>query len=102
MKYWKMEMMLFKKIKRTIEISFPNIRFYGNVDNEPLFAIIFYGRNSLFAHQYNVCGAFVKLHSLDSPLSELNIAKGTMDPRVEFISQVLTQIFIKFQFQNLD
>ena len=31
-----------------------------------------------------------------------NIAKGTTDPRVEFISQVLTQILIKFQFQNLD
>ena len=31
-----------------------------------------------------------------------NIAKGTMDPRVEFISQVLTQILINFQFQNLD
>ena len=27
-----------------------------------------------------------------------NIAKGTLDPRVEFISQVLTQILIKFQF----
>ena len=27
-----------------------------------------------------------------------NIAKGTTDPRVEFISQ----IFIKFHFQNLD
>ena len=26
-----------------------------------------------------------------------NIAKGTMDPRVEFISQVQTQILIKFQ-----
>ena len=32
----------------------------------------------------------------------LNIAKGKTDPRVEFISQVLTQIFIKLQFQNLD
>ena len=31
----------------------------------------------------------------------LNIAKGTTDPRVEFISQVLTQIF-KFQFQILN
>ena len=31
-----------------------------------------------------------------------NIAKGTTDPRVEFISQVLTQILIKFQFQNLE
>ena len=29
---------------------------------------------------------------------KLNIAKGTTDPRVEFISQVL----IKLQFQNLD
>ena len=27
----------------------------------------------------------------------LNIAKGTTDPRVEFISQVQTQILIKFQ-----
>ena len=32
----------------------------------------------------------------------LKIARGTTDPRVEFISQVLTQILIKFQFQNLD
>ena len=32
----------------------------------------------------------------------LNIAKGTTDPRVEFISQVQTQIFIKFHLQNLD
>ena len=31
-----------------------------------------------------------------------NIAKGTTDPRVEFISQVLTHFLIKFQFQNLD
>ena len=31
----------------------------------------------------------------------LNIAKGTTDPRVEFISQVITQILIK-QFQNFD
>ena len=31
-----------------------------------------------------------------------NIAKGTTDPRVEFISQVLSQILVKFQFQNLD
>ena len=30
-----------------------------------------------------------------------NIAKGTMDPRVEFISRVITQILIK-QFQNFD
>ena len=31
-----------------------------------------------------------------------NIAKGTTDPRVEFISQVQTQILIKFLLQNLD
>ena len=31
-----------------------------------------------------------------------NIAKGTTDPRVEFLSQVQTQILIKFHFQNLD
>ena len=31
-----------------------------------------------------------------------NIAKGTTDPRVEFISQVQTQILIKFHLQNLD
>ena len=30
-----------------------------------------------------------------------NIAKGTTDPRIEFISQVLPQILIK-HFQNLD
>ena len=32
---------------------------------------------------------------------EKNIAKGTTDPRVEFISQVITQTLIK-QFQNFD
>ena len=32
----------------------------------------------------------------------LNIAKGTTDPRVEFISQVQTQVWIKFHLQNLD
>ena len=31
-----------------------------------------------------------------------NIAKGTTDPRVEFISQVQTQILIKFHLQNLN
>ena len=31
-----------------------------------------------------------------------NIANGTTDPRVEFISQVQTQILIKFDLQNLD
>ena len=31
-----------------------------------------------------------------------NIAKGTTDPRVEFILQVLTQILIKFHLQNLE
>ena len=33
---------------------------------------------------------------------DINIAKGTTDPRVEFISQVQTQILIKFHLQNLD
>ena len=31
-----------------------------------------------------------------------NIAKGTTDPRVEFISQFLTQILIIFHLHNLD
>ena len=31
----------------------------------------------------------------------INIAKGTTDPRVEFISQVLTQILMKFHLLNL-
>ena len=31
-----------------------------------------------------------------------NIAKGTTDPRVEFISRVQTQILIKFHLENLD
>ena len=31
-----------------------------------------------------------------------NIAKGTTDPRVEFLSRVQTQILIKFHLQNLD
>ena len=33
---------------------------------------------------------------------EKNIAKGTTDPRVEFILQVLTQILIKFHLQSLE
>ena len=33
----------------------------------------------------------------------LNIAKGTTDPRIEFLLQVhSTQILIELQFQNLD
>ena len=32
----------------------------------------------------------------------LNIAKGTTDPRVEFISQVQTQILIKSHLQSFD
>ena len=44
---------------------------------------------------------------LKKPLGEIqlqkkNIAKGITDPRVEFISQVLRQILIKFHFQNLN
>ena len=31
-----------------------------------------------------------------------NIAKGTTDPRVEFILQVLAQILIIFHLQNLE
>ena len=31
-----------------------------------------------------------------------NIAKGTTDPRVEFLSQVQTKIVIKLHLQNLD
>ena len=31
-----------------------------------------------------------------------NMAKGTTDPRVEFISQVQIQILIKFHLKNLD
>ena len=34
--------------------------------------------------------------------SDVNIAKGTTDPRVEFISQGQTQILIKFHLKNLD
>ena len=36
------------------------------------------------------------------PEFEENIAKGTTDPRVEFISQVQIQILIKFHLKNLD
>ena len=35
-------------------------------------------------------------------MEEVNIAKGTTDPRVEFISKVQTQILTKFHLQNLD
>ena len=33
--------------------------------------------------------------------TKLNIAKGTTDPRVEFKSQVLTHILIRFDRENL-
>ena len=50
------------------------------------------------------------VHTLQYHLSKIdmladfskNIAKGTTDPRVEFISQVQTQVWIKFHLQNLD
>ena len=45
------------------------------------------------------------MSEVSSPLSTIlrqNIAKGTTDPRVEFISQVQKQILIKFHLQNLD
>ena len=48
---------------------------------------------------------FIPLLGLCPCLSQCNawnIAKGTTDPRVEFISQVQTQILIKFHLQNLD
>ena len=45
-----------------------------------------------------VCEKWLKLNGLHIK----NIAKGTTDPRVEFLSQVQTQILIKFHLQNLD
>ena len=39
---------------------------------------------------------------LNRRLKNKNIAKGTTDPRVEFILQVLTQILIKFHLKNLE
>ena len=39
---------------------------------------------------------------ITSSVSYANIAKGITDPRVEFISQVQTQILIKFHLKNLD
>ena len=53
---------------------------------------------------------FISMRKPNRPKSNVNIAKGTTDPRVEFcipkelllgISQILTQILIK-QLQNLD
>ena len=40
--------------------------------------------------------------ALNKMIYDLNIAKGTTDPRVEFLSQVQTQILIKFHIQNLN
>ena len=45
---------------------------------------------------------WTSLHASDKGQINPNIAKGTTDPRVEFISHDITQILIKFQFQNLD
>ena len=47
-------------------------------------------------------GAFLPRSRRVLPILTLNIAKGTTDPRVEFISQLQTQILIKFHLQNLD
>ena len=44
---------------------------------------------------------FFNDNSFGKSLGVKNIAKGTMDPRVEFILQVFTQILIKFHLQNL-
>ena len=38
---------------------------------------------------------------INQKVSNVNIAKGTTDPRIEFISQVITQILIK-QFHNFN
>ena len=47
-------------------------------------------------------GAWYAKYIVRGGFTTKNIAKGTTDPRVEFISQVQTQIFIKFHLQNLD
>ena len=57
-------------------------------------ALLLPTRPSFFLHQNALCW--------QKGIWHLNIAKGTTDPRVEFISQVQTQILIKFHFQNLD
>ena len=43
-----------------------------------------------------------KEQNLAFPTKRQNIAKGTIDPRVEFISQVQTKILINLHLQNLD
>ena len=49
------------------------------------------------------CAAGPAWGSLGSvTIHNINIAKGTTDPRVEFIPAVQTQILIKFHLQNLD
>ena len=45
--------------------------------------------------------AYASLHKCDH-IYYKNISKGTTDPRVEFILQVLTQILIKLHLQNLE
>ena len=50
-----------------------------------------------------VFGPWAFLTGHEGPFTnKVNIAKGTTDPRVEFTSQVLTQILTKFHLQNLD
>ena len=53
------------------------------------------------AHQIQIQITCCNYKCSCTPNTDTNIAKGTTDPRVEFISQVITQILIK-QFQNLD
>ena len=63
-------------------------------------------RNRIFRSENLTIIIFVNSLSLPQIhflwLCRKNIAKGTTDPRVEFISQVQTQILIKFHLQNLD
>ena len=68
----------------------PNLQSWG--DEKSLTLIIW--------HLVILFWPFVKTFS--STASNENIAKGTTDPRVEFISQVQTKILIKFHLQNLD
>ena len=54
-------------------------------------------------HHQRCCSVkFYNYERLSLAYVHLNIAKGTTDPRVEFISQVQIQILIKFHLKNLD
>ena len=56
----------------------------------------------LTSYTYHLYQSLAEVNNLGKVFSCQKKAKGTKDPRIEFISQILTQILIKFHLKNLD